>query len=67
MLNNVCRKPRAPRGPGDTPSRTVAQLWEDYAVDLLREFREQPGPRTCCRPGGRRGAVGTATYPMLWR
>ena len=52
---------------GGTPSRTAAELWEDYAADLLREFGGSPDRALAAAQAVAAGAVGSTGYPMLWR
>jgi prevent-host-death family protein len=52
---------------GGTPSRTAAELWEDYAADLLREFGGNPDRTLAAARAVAAGAIGSTGYPMLWR
>jgi prevent-host-death family protein len=54
---------------GGTPSLTVAEIYEQYADDLLREFGGSPdralaAARAVAAEAAAKGKVG---YPMLWR
>jgi prevent-host-death family protein len=51
-------------GLGGTPSLTMAEIFEDYAGDLLREFGGDPDRR---RRGGRQGRVPDAVAACLAR
>lgn len=52
---------------GGTPSRTVTELWEDYAADLLREFGGSPDRALAAARAVAAEAAGSTGYPMLWR
>lgn len=50
-----------------TPGRTVAELWEDCAADLLREFGGNEDRALAAARAVAAAAVGSTGYPMLWR
>jgi prevent-host-death family protein len=52
---------------GGTPSRTVAELWEDYAADVLRDLGGGPDRALAAARAVAADAVGSTGYPMLWR
>ncbi len=52
---------------GGTPSLTMAEIFEDYATDLLREFGGDPDRTLAAARAVAAGAAGSVGYPMLWR
>jgi prevent-host-death family protein len=52
---------------GGTPSLTPAELFEDYAADLLRELGGSPDRTLAAARAVAAGSVGKTGYPMLWR
>lgn len=52
---------------GGIPGRTMAEVFEEYAADLLREFGGSPDRALAAARAAAAGAVGSAEYPMLWR
>lgn len=52
---------------GGTPDLTPAEIFEDYANDLLREFGGSPGRALAAARAAATSAVGSTGYPMLWR
>ncbi len=52
---------------GGTPSLTMAEIFEDYATDLLREFGHDPDRALAAARAVAAKAVGKVGYPMLWR
>jgi prevent-host-death family protein len=52
---------------GGTPSLTPAELFEDYATDLLRELGGSPDRALAAARAVAIGAPGRTGYPMLWR
>lgn len=52
---------------GGTPSLTVAEIFEDYAGDLLREFGGNPDRALAAAKAVAAEAADKVGYPMLWR
>ena len=52
---------------GGTPSLTVAEIYEQYATDLLREFGHDPDRALAAAQAVAVGAADKVGYPMLWR
>jgi prevent-host-death family protein len=52
---------------GGTPSLTVAEIFEDYATDLLREFGHDPDRIRAAARVVAAEAADKVGYPMLWR
>lgn len=52
---------------GGTPDLTPAEIFEDYAKDLLREFGGDPGRARAAARAVAASAAGKIGYPMLWR
>jgi prevent-host-death family protein len=52
---------------GGTPSLTAAQIFEDYANDLLRELGGSADRALAAARAVAVGAAGSSGYPMLWR
>jgi prevent-host-death family protein len=52
---------------GGTPSLTMAEIFEDYATDLLREFGHDPDRTLAAARAVAAKAAGSIGYPMLWR
>lgn len=52
---------------GGTPSLTMAEIFEQYATDLLREFGGDPGRALAAARAVAAGAAAKVGYPMLWR
>jgi prevent-host-death family protein len=52
---------------GGAPSRTVAELWEEYAADVLRELGGSPDRALAAARAVAARAAGSTGYPMLWR
>ena len=54
-------------GRGGTPSLTMAEIFEDYAGDLLREFGGDPDRALAAARAVAAEAAGKVGYPTLWR
>ncbi len=54
-------------GLGGTPSLTMAEIFEDYAGDLLREFGGDPDRALAAARAVAAEAAGKVGYPTLWR
>jgi prevent-host-death family protein len=54
-------------GLGGTPSLTMAEIFEDYAGDLLREFGGDPARALAAARAVAAEAAGKVGYPTLWR
>jgi hypothetical protein len=52
---------------GGTPSLTPAECFEDYAVDLLREFGGSADRALAAARSVAAESIGKTGYPMLWR
>jgi prevent-host-death family protein len=52
---------------GGTPSLTMAEIFEDYAADLLREFGHDPDRALAAARAVAATAADKVGYPMLWR
>ena len=52
---------------GGIPGRTMAEIFEDYAGDLLREFGGSPDRALAAARAVAAGVAGKVGYPMLWR
>ena len=52
---------------GGTPSLTMAEIFEDYATDLLREFGGDPDRTLAAARAVAANAANKVAYPMLWR
>jgi len=52
---------------GGTPSLTMAEIYEQYADDLLREFGGSPDRALAAARAAAAKAPGKVGYPMLWR
>jgi hypothetical protein len=52
---------------GGTPSLTMAEIFEDYATDLLREFGHDPDRALAAARAVAVKAADKVGYPMLWR
>ncbi len=52
---------------GGTPSLTLAEIFEDYATELLREFGHDPDRTLAAARAVAAKAAGSVGYPMLWR
>ena len=52
---------------GGTPSLTMAEIFEDYATDLLREFGHDPDRALAAARAVAATAADKVGYPMLWR
>lgn len=52
---------------GGTPSLTMAEIFEDYAADLLREFGHDPDRALAAARAVAAKAADKVGYPMLWR
>lgn len=52
---------------GGTPSLTVAEIFEDLAGDILREFGGDPDRALAAAKAVAAKAAGKVGYPMLWR
>jgi prevent-host-death family protein len=52
---------------GGTPSLTMAEIFEDYAADLLREFGHDPDRTLAAARAVVAKAADKVGYPMLWR
>lgn len=52
---------------GGIPGRTMAEVFEEYATDLLREFGGDPDRILAAARAVAAGAAGSVGYPMLWR
>jgi prevent-host-death family protein len=52
---------------GGIPGRTMAEIFEDYAADLLGEFGGSPDRTLAAARAIAAKASGSVGYPMLWR
>jgi len=52
---------------GGIPGRTMAEVFEEYAGDLLGEFGGSPDRALAAARAVATNAVGSVGYPMLWR
>jgi prevent-host-death family protein len=52
---------------GGTPSLTMAEIFEDYATELLREFGHDPDRTLAAARAVAAKAAGSVGSPMLWR
>ena len=52
---------------GGIPGRTMAEVFEEYAADLLGEFSGSPDRALAAARAVAAGAAGSVGYPMLWR
>jgi prevent-host-death family protein len=52
---------------GGTPSLTMAEIFEQYATDLLREFGHDPDRSLAAGRAVAADAADKVGYPMLWR
>jgi prevent-host-death family protein len=52
---------------GGTPSLTMAEIFENYATDLLREFGGDPDRTLAAARAVAADAADKVGYPMLWR
>lgn len=52
---------------GGTPSLSPAELFEDYAADLLRELGGSLDRTLACARAVAAGSADKTGYPMLWR
>jgi len=52
---------------GGTPGLTMAEIFEDYATDLLREFGHDPDRTLAAARAVAAKAADSIGYPMLWR
>lgn len=52
---------------GGTPSLTVAEIYEQYAADLLQEFGGNPSRALAAARAVAASAADKVEYPMLWR
>jgi len=52
---------------GGIPGRTMAEIFEEYATDLLREFGGDPDRALAAARAVAAEAADAVGYPMLWR